>query len=157
MPNVSYAFVDGIPGSCKQEGREESIQILSLKHTVEIPVDVKDATATGTRRHGAMTLVANIDAATPLMMECVCTSKTIPTVEIKYFNINDEGLEQNYYTIKMEKVRVTKATHWYPNVDDETTKNYKDMIDYELRYDKITWMYTDGNKEFADTWLAPRQ
>jgi type VI secretion system secreted protein Hcp len=157
MPNVSYAFVDGIPGSCIQKDRDGAIQILALDHSVEIPVDIKDATATGTRRHGAMKLVANIDSATPLMMECVCTSKTIPTVEIKYFNINDEGKETNYYTIKMEKVRVTRVQHWYPNVDDEATKNYKDMINYELRYDKITWVFADGNIEFSDTWLAPNQ
>lgn len=155
MPNTSYAFFDGIEGSCVQASREGSVQILSMEHVVEINVDVKDATATGTRRHGAMKLIANIDKATPLLMECVCTSKTIPTVSLQFFNISEEGKEVNYYNINMEKVRVVKAKTWYPNVDDESTKTYKDMMTYELRYDKISWEFTDGNLEFTDEWKSP--
>lgn len=155
MPNTSYAYFDGIEGSCIQSGREGAIQILEMEHLVEINVDAKDATATGTRRHGAMKLVANIDKATPLLMECVCTSKTVPEVKIQFWTINDEGKEVNYYNIIMAKVRVVKAKTWYPNVDDEDTKTYKDMMTYELRYDKITWEYTDGNLQYSDEWKTP--
>lgn len=155
MPNTSYAYFDGIEGSCVQSSREGSVQILSMNHGVEINVDTKDATATGTRRHGAMRLVANIDKATPLMMECVCTSKTIPSVKLEFWNINDEGKEVNYFNILMEKVRVVKGEIWYPNVDDDATKTYKDMVNYDLRYDKITWEYTDGNLQFSDEWKKP--
>lgn len=156
MPNPSYATFDGIEGSCSQAGREGAVQILSMNHVVEIAVDTKDASATGTRRHGAMELVANIDKATPLLMECVCSSKTVGEVTLQFWNINDEGKEVNYFNIKMEKVRVVKAQTWFPNVDDEETTTYKHMITYSLRYDKITWEYTDGNLQFSDEWKTPR-
>ncbi len=155
MPNPSYAYFDGIPGSCVQAGREESVTVLSMEHVVEIPVDVKDATATGTRRHGSIRLICNIDKATPLLMESVCLSKTIPKVKIEFWNIDETGTEVNYYNINLEKVRVVSAKHWFPNVDDERTTTYKDMMTYELRYDKIEWVYTDGNLSFSDEWKKP--
>lgn len=155
MPNTSYLKLEGIEGSCAQKGREGTIQILSMEHVVEIPVDVKDATATGTRRHGGMNLVANIDKATPGLMECVCTNKAIPTAELWFFNIDDSGKEVNYYNIKMENVRIVSAKTWYPNVDDSKTSNYKDMMTYSFRYDKITWEFTDGNLAYTDSWNEP--
>lgn len=153
MPNPSYAFFSNdIKGVCDVADMEDSIEILELYHAVEIPVDVKDASTTGTRRHGAMKLVANIDSATPLLMDCVCKSKVIDSVEIKFRRQTSAGEPEIYFTIAMETVRVTKVETWYPNVDDDRTTNYKDMVNYELRYDKIKWLYTDGNIEATDSW-----
>ncbi len=155
MPSKSYAYFEGIEGSCVQEGRQGSVEIVQMDHVVEIPVDPNNATATGTRRHGAVTLVGNIDKSTPLLMERVCTSKTIKKVKVEFWQIDENGVEQNYYNVEMTKVRVVKAETWFPNVDDRRTKQYKDMMTYDLRYDKITWTYTDGNLSFSDEWAKP--
>jgi type VI secretion system secreted protein Hcp len=155
MPQPSYAYFDGIDGSVEDAGREKSVMVLELDHIVEVPVDVKDASATGTRRHGSMKLVCNIDKATPRLMECVCFSKTIPKVKVEYWRTNNDGKQENYYNINLEAVRIVKAEHWFPNVDDAATTTYKDMMTYELRYDKIEWIYTDGNLSFADQWKKP--
>ena len=155
MPEPSYAYFDGIEGSCTQEGREGAVTILQLEHTVEIPVDVKDATATGTRRHGAMKIWANIDKATPLLMKCVTQSATVPEVKIEYWRTDETGTQVNYYNTVMTNVRVVKAEHWFPNVDKASTSTYKDMMTYELRYDKIEWTFTDGNLSHSDEWKKP--
>lgn len=155
MPNPSYAYFDGIEGSCEQKGREGAVTILDMDHAVEIPVDVKDATATGTRRHGSMKLVANIDKATPLLFERVCKSDEIKKLKIEFWRTDATGKEVNYFNINMEKVRVVKAQLWFPNVDAKETANYKHMMSYSIRYDKIEWVYTDGNLAFADQWKAP--
>lgn len=155
MPNASYAYFDGIKGSCTQDGRKDSVLVLSLDHTVEIPVDVKDATATGSRVHGAMELVCNIDAATPQLYECVSNSTEIKTVQIQYWHIDETGKEVNYFNINMEGVRIVKIKNWFPNIDDAATASYKDMINYSLRYNTIEWEYTDGNKSHKDEWQKP--
>lgn len=155
MPLPCYATFDGIEGSVSQTGREGQVQILSFDHLVEIPVDVKDASATGTRRHGSIKLTANIDKATTGMMECVCTSKEIPSVTVAFYGINATGHEVNYYNVTLENARVTGANMWFPNVDDAPTKSYKHMMTYELRYEKITWTFVDGNLEFSDAWKEP--
>ena len=155
MPTPIYAYFDGIDGSNEQSGREKSVQILEANHVVEIPVDVKDASATSKRLHRAFELTANVDKATPLLAECVCNSKTIATVKLEYWRINEEGIEENYFNVEMEKVRIVKMKNWFPNVDYEPTGTYKHMMTYDLRYDKITWTYTDGNLSFSDEWKKP--
>lgn len=129
--------------------------VLSFEHLVEIPVDVKDASATGTRRHGPIKLICNIDKATPGLLECVCQSKTIPKVKIEFWNTDDKGKQVNYYNINLEIVRVVKGLTWFPNVDDAATTTYKDMMTYELRYDKIQWEFLDGNLATTDEWRKP--
>ena len=155
MPIPVYVKFDGIEGSCQVKGREGTVEVLEFDHTVDIPVDVKDATATGTRRHGAVTLTANVDKATSNMYEAVCTSKAIKSVEMDFYMIGDDGKQKKYYTVKLENARPTKVRLWFPNVDDAPTKTYKHMVTYELRYEKITWTFTDGNLEFADAWKEP--
>ena len=155
MPLPIYAKFDGIEGSCQVKGREGTVEVLSFDHIVEVPVDVKDATATGTRRHGAVSLIANIDKATTGLIESTCTSKAIATVTIDFYTIGDDGKQKKYYTIKLEGSRCTSAHMWFPNVDDAPTKSYKHMMTYELRYEKITWTFLDGNLEFSDAWKEP--
>ena len=89
---MSYAKFGKIEGSCTQSKREGWVEIVEMDHYIEIPVSTNDGTPTGTRRHKAMKLTAIIDAATPEMMKCVCTSSSIDSVEIKFYAIQ-EGKE----------------------------------------------------------------
>jgi type VI secretion system secreted protein Hcp len=155
MPLPIYAKFDGIEGSCQVKDREGTVQVLAMDHTVEVPVDVKDATATGARRHGSLTLTMNIDKATPNLIESVCKSKAINSVEIDFFQIDEEGKQKKYFQMKLEKSRVTKHRMWFPNVDDKPTESYKHMVDLDLRYEKVTWTWLDGNLEFSDAWKEP--
>ena len=155
MPLVSYAYFDGIEGSCTQAGREGSVEIRELEHIVEVPVDNNNATATGTRQHGGLKLTANIDKATPLLMKSVCNSSPIATVKIEFWEIDGEGKQVNYYNIEMENVRIVAGKTWYPCTDDEKKTNYKHMMTYTLRYDAINWIYTDGNLSHRDQWAEP--
>ena len=155
MPLPCYAEIADIEGSVTRTGLEGNVQVLDFEHVVEIPVDVKDATATGTRRHDAVKLTCNIDKATTGLMECVCTSKAIPLITVKFYMISPAGKEVNYYNITLENVRVTSAKMWFPNVDDAPTKSYKHMMTYGLRYEKIIWTFVEGNLEFSDAWNEP--
>lgn len=152
MPIPSYAYFDGIEGSSEVQGREGSVEIIEMDHLVDIPVDPRDASATGARQHHGMKLVANIDKATSQLMQCVCTSKEVPTVKIEFYRLDKDGNQVLYYTITMNNVRVISARTWFPNTNEPKNGPFKDMMDYELRYDKIEWNYADGNLSFADEW-----
>jgi len=152
MAIASYAYFDGIEGSCDKEGREGSLEIVEMDHLVNIPVDPRDGSATSARQHHGVKLITNIDKATPLLMQSVCTSKVVPEVKIEFYQIDESGTETLYYTITMSTVRVISARTWFPNVLLPQNGEYKDMMDYELRYDKIEWTFADGNLSFADEW-----
>ncbi len=155
MPLPIYAKFDGIEGSCQVKGREKTVEVLAFNHLVTIPVDEKDATATGARRHGAIELTANIDKAYVNLMKACCTSTPIKKVELDFYMIDEQGKQKKYFTIKLEKARVTDVRTWFPNVDDQPTARYKHMVTYGLRYEKITWTFVDGNIEFSDAWKEP--
>lgn len=155
MPLPAYAKIDNIKGSCKVKGREDTVQILAMDHDVIIPVDPKDATATGARQHGAMELTANIDKAYVNMMKACCTSTAIKSIEVDFYEIGDDGKQKKYFTIKLEKARVTDVRTWFPDVDDTATDKYKHMVTYGLRYEKITWTFAEGNIEYSDAWKEP--
>jgi len=155
MPEPIYAYFDGIEGSNTQEGREGAVQVVAFEHIVDIPVDAKDASATGTRRHGGIKLTCNVDKAITQLHECVTRSKTIDNVKLQFWQTDETGTQKDYYYLKLEKVRIVKARTWFPNVDDSPTATYKHMVDYELRYDKITWEFTDGNLAWSDEWKKP--
>jgi type VI secretion system secreted protein Hcp len=75
--------------------------------------------------------------------------------EVEFWQTDETGTEINYYNVNMEKVRVVKAETWFPNVDDKKNESFKHMMTYELRYDKIEWVFTDGNLAFSDQWKKP--
>lgn len=155
MPLPAYAKIDGIKGSCTVKGREGTVQVLALDHDVTIPVDPKDSTATGAREHGAVELTADIDKAYVNMMKACCTSTAISSIELDFYEIGDDGKQKMYFKLKLDKARVTSVRTWFPNVDDKVTDKYKHMVTYGLRYEKITWTFSDGNIEYADAWKEP--
>ena len=155
MPLPIYAKFDGIDGSSKVKGREKTVECLAMDHIVEIPVDEKDSSATGARRHGAMKLTANVDKAYVNLMKHCTTSKPIKTVTVDFFEIDETGKQKKYLTTKMENSRVTGVRTYVPDVDDKGNASSKHRGEYELRYEKITWTYHDGNIEHSDEWKKP--
>ncbi|MBN2340301.1 MAG: type VI secretion system tube protein Hcp [Deltaproteobacteria bacterium] len=156
MPIPAYMFIDGIPGSVTVAGREGSVEVLALDHSVDVPIDVKDATATGTRRHNSLVITKVIDQASPLLQECVCRSKTIPKAEIKFYKIDDSGTEIHYYSITIEKLRAVVGKTELPNVAYPENALVDVREKWAFRYEKITWLYVDGSFEFSDEWKLPR-
>ena len=58
------------------------------------------------------------------------------------------GIEAEYFNIILENVKITTAAPYLaPNVMSSTQ-----LETLELRYEAITWKYTDGNIIYRDTW-----
>lgn len=72
------------------------------------------------------------------------------SVEIRYYRINDAGWEVEYFRTELEGVKVVSIS---PIVND--TRNCPGtghLESVQLRYEKATWTYCDGNIQFADAW-----
>ncbi len=60
----------------------------------------------------------------------------------------DAGLESEYFNILLENVKITTISPYlHPNGMTSTH-----MENIELRYEAITWKYTEGNIIYRDTW-----
>jgi len=152
MPTPAYMKIEGIPGSVEVSGREETVQVLAFEHKLHMPIDPKDGTVAGTRKHGNFNFTKNFDKSSPELYNCLCNGKVIPKIELFWYEIKPTGSEEVYFTHTLEGVRVVDIQPVMYDVDDPAKENYKHMEKVAFRYESITWKYEDGNIEFTDSW-----
>ena len=132
-----------VVGSCMIPLRLGSIELKSFSHCVTIPVDPHWGKLTGTRVHRPITIIKEFDQTTPLLYRAVCEGRTI-----KMYRILDSGIEAEYFNIILENVKFTTvAPYLSPN---GTSSTHLETL--ELRYEAITWKYTEGNILYRDSW-----
>lgn len=125
-----------------------SIELKSFSHGVTIPVDPNWGKLTGTRVHRSITIVKEFDQTTPLLYRAVCEGRTMRQGTIRMYRTLESGIETEYFNIILENVKITTvAPYLSPNGMSSTH-----LETLELRYEAITWKYTDGNVIYRDTW-----
>ena len=125
-----------------------SIELKSFSHGVTIPVDPNWGKLTGTRVHRSITIVKEFDQTTPLLYRAVCEGRTMKQGTIRMYRTLESGIETEYFNIILENVKITTvAPYLSPNGMSSTN-----LETLELRYEAITWKYTDGNVIYRDTW-----
>jgi type VI secretion system secreted protein Hcp len=157
---TAYMTVEGnnqgnIEGDCTQSGREKTHLVYDVKHTIEIPRDNLTGLPTGQRLHKPYTVTTHFSKGVPQLYQMCCTGEQ-GTVEVKYFQIDDKGQEQHYFTIKLESAIIVNISHDKPMVFVPENKPYKDMVSVEFSYSKITWTQEVDGVTADDDWTAPK-
>ncbi|HRB82604.1 MAG TPA: type VI secretion system tube protein TssD, partial [Nitrospira sp.] len=98
MPIPAYLTVEvekqgKIEGSCDLKGREGAILVQAFDHEVRIPSDPQTGLASGKRVHGPLKIVKQVDKASPLLYQALCTGEHLKSVEIKWYRIAKDGTE----------------------------------------------------------------
>jgi len=161
MALTGYLTLEGnnqgkMEGDCTQKGREKTILVYAVDHTLEIPRDNLTGLPTGQRIHRPFTITKHVDPASPLLYQACASGEQMKTWQLDYYRINDKGQEEKYFQIKLEEAIVVSMHHYKPNVFDEALKNYHDMEDVSFTYSAITWSHTVANKEAQDNWKSPK-
>jgi len=141
-----------IRGSSDVADREGSIEVLSFTHGLHIPVDGNTGKQTATRVHGAFTIGKEFDSSSTYLYKAVSTGQVLKSAELKWYRINDAGQEVEYFNMLLEGVRVVSVTPVMANCKDPHSQHLNHMEMVELRYEKITWRYVDGNLIHSDSW-----
>ncbi|MEY7847345.1 Hcp family type VI secretion system effector [Klebsiella africana] len=137
-----------ILGSCLMPLRLGSIELKSFSHGVTIPVDQHWGKLTGTRIHQPVTIVKEFDQTTPLLYRAVCEGRTMKKATIKMYRILETGIEAEYFNIILENVKFTTVAPFLSPGGMSSTH----LETLELRYEAITWKYTEGNIIYRDSW-----
>ncbi len=82
MPIPPYLWLkdDGgasIIGSVDVQDREGSIEVISMGHGVNLPVDTANGKITGTRQHSAFNFEKEIDSSSPYLYKAAATGQTL--------------------------------------------------------------------------------
>lgn len=153
IPSYLWLKDDGgadIKGSVDVRDREGSIEVIAFGHGLNIPTDNNTGKITGTRIHAPLVFEKEFDSSSPYLYKAVATGQTLDSAEFKWYAINDAGQEAEYFNMFLEKVKVVGVTPVMYNTKTVAKSNHLERI--ELRYEKITWKYCDGNIQFTDAW-----
>jgi type VI secretion system secreted protein Hcp len=155
MATYMWAKDDGgadVKGSVTVQGREGSIEVVAFDHGVYIPTDSNTGKLTGNRVHTAVVFTKETDASTPYLYKAVTSGQTWQSVEFKWYKIDDAGKEVEYFNTKLETVKVVSVKPKMHDIKDPAFEKHNHLEQVELRYEKITWTYKDGNIVHTDTW-----
>ncbi|KIY40786.1 Hcp family T6SS protein CtsH1 [Pseudomonas sp. 10-1B] len=141
-----------LKGSVNVGGREDSIEVIAQEHCVYIPTDNNTGRLTGTRIHTPFVFNKEIDASTPYLYKAVTTGQTLKSAEFKWYRINDAGQEVEYFNTTLENVKVVNVSPKMHDIKDPSKEKHNHLEVVELRYEKITWTYLDGNIIHSDSW-----
>ena len=142
-----------ISGASSVKGRENTIEVLAFKHFVEIPIDKHDGSLTGTRQHGNFCIVKTFCPASPILYKACTSGKTLSSLSLNWYRINDAGVEQAYFRQDLEQVKVVRVAPCVEDVKSENSAYMGHREQVAFRYKKIKWSYLDGNIATEDSWL----
>lgn len=161
MAMMGYLTLEGqtqgkIEGDCAQKGRENTIEVIDVKHTIEIPKDPQTGQPTGSRLHRPLCLTLPLGKQSPKLMQAVASGEQMKTFELKYFRISDKGQEEHYYTVKLTGAIPVERGVSKENIKDEEKKNYTDLEKVCFTYEKIVETYEKDGIEGEDNWKEPK-
>lgn len=141
-----------VNGSVDIRGREGSIEVTEFMHAVELPVDDLTGKITNTRRHGDYAFVKEIDSASTYLFKSLTSGRKFSKAVFKFYRINYNGQEEEYFRTTLENVRVTELTPFMMDIKNPLFIKNTHHEAVLLSYEKITWHYFDGNIIHSDSW-----
>ncbi|MDF7675595.1 Hcp family type VI secretion system effector [Neisseriaceae bacterium ESL0693] len=145
-----------VKGSVTVQEREGSVEVLAFDHEVYIPTDGNTGKLTGTRVHKPVSFVKEYDASSPYLYKAVTNGQNLKSLEFKWYRIDDAGQEKEYFNTLLENVKVVAVRPKMHNIKELSKERYNHLEEVELRYEKITWSYKDGNIVHSDSWVENR-
>ena len=139
-------------GSVDVHGREGSIEIVELMHNVELPTDPLTGQITAKRKHGDYFLLKEVDCSSPYLYQGVSSGQIFKQAVLKFYHINHNGLEEEYFRVTMDNVRVNEIEPFMFDVKNPAYEKRNHIEAFYLAYEKITWLYLDGNITHSDSW-----
>jgi type VI secretion system secreted protein Hcp len=107
---------------------------------------------TGTRVHLPISFTKETDASTPYLYKAVTSGQTLKSIEIKWYKIDDAGKEKEYFNTRLDNVKVVAVNPKMFDIKNPAYEKHNHLEEVQLRYEKITWSYKDGNIIHTDTW-----
>ncbi len=156
MPCPCNLRIPGCPGSSEKEGREDTSDIFEIEHEVHAPTSPETGQPMGSRIHGALRLVKQIDKASPRLHEAVCKGESFKEVTLDFYRISPETRQEvKYYTITMKKVMITQIRPYMPNTLVAANERLQHMEQISLVYQEIEWHWLPDRIMASDKWEKP--
>ena len=155
MPTPGSLRIPDIPGSSEKEGREGTIDVFEFEHSVRQPINTATGMGTACRVHAPVTVLCNIDKATPALYARLVTGRDIDEVIVELYRIDPKTRsETKYYETTMRSARVVYIRPYVPNTLKPENEALRHMVLYSFAYIEIEWKYIPDSMVETDRWQA---
>ena len=163
MALTAYLTLEGqkqgaIQGDCTQtkDNQKDSILVYGVDYVVDIATDPKTGQPTAQRVHHPFIITKKTDPATPLIYQACTSGEKMKKWVLEYYNIDDQGGQEKFYTVELENSVVVKVHHKKINTMDENNLKFYDMEEVFFSFSKITWTHETSSKTAEDDWSTPK-
>ena len=143
-----------INGSNTKKGRIGSIAVIAYDHQVVSPRDPASGLPTGQRIHHPLLITKEVDAASPLLWNILCTNENITEWELRFWQPAQGGNETQFYTIILTNANIASMRMLMPDNKIKETAALKEREEIAFTYQKIEWRYESGDITAGDDWEA---
>lgn len=150
-----------IKGSVTQKGREGSIMVIAVSHSIVSPRDANSGLPTGKRMHKPFVITKELDQASPKLYNALVNNENLSTIEIDFWTpqikaTQGTGQEVQHYTVKLTNANIASIDFKMPNNKNPELTRYAEYEEVAFTYEKIEWTWKDGgNVSASDSWRAP--
>ena len=146
-----------IEGSVTQKGREGKILVIAFTHEVTSPRDTTTGLATGRRQHGPLVITKEVDRATPPLHAAQASNESFKAWELELWTprlvgAGGTGGEVQYFTIKLTEASIASFRTEMPNTKHADLMKLNTFEEIAFTYQKIEWIWTDGDLSARDDW-----
>jgi len=144
-----------INGSVTQKGRENSIMIIAVSHSVLSPRDAASGLATGKRMHKPVVLTQELDKSVPLLYNVLVNNENLTEWTLKFWEPSQTGAEKQYFTIKLTNATIASIDFRMANNKHPDLMKFKEYLEVAFTYQKIEWTWMEGGITALDDWESP--
>ena len=147
-----------LDGSITQKGREKKCGVIAVSHSIICPRDPQSGLPTGQRMHKPVVITKELDMATPLLYNCLCTNENLSKVTIYFWSpqkssaAGGTGAEFQHFTIELVNANIASMDFRMANIRNPDLVKFSEYEEIALTYQKITWTWNDGGKTASDDW-----
>lgn len=162
MAMQAYAYLKGqksgqIKGSVTQKGREDSIAVIAVSHSIISPRDPQSGLPTGQRMHKPYVFTKELDKSTPILYNVLCTNENITEATFKFWTpqikaATGVGSEVQHFTVKLTNANIASLDFRMANIRHPDLVKFAEYEEVALTYQKIEWTWNDGGITAEDDW-----
>ncbi|MGD0530602.1 MAG: type VI secretion system tube protein TssD [Polyangiaceae bacterium] len=134
------------------------LQCHAFEYLVESQFDAGSGMLTGRRKHSALRIVREVDSASPLLWQALCTNENLVAATLSFARPDGTGKLALHTTIALTGGAIVKYRTWHgilPGSGDELEQLHtNELEEFDLVFQKLTYSNTIKSKSAQDDWNA---
>ncbi len=151
LASAQFLIMEGIEGESTDQGHEGEIDILSVSHAMDIPIDPTSGLPTGRRQHNPIVITKRIDKASPLLAQALSFNSIIASADVMYEKRDPAGTRVPELRIALQNVLVVDITQFLERDEAGALASREEV---SLVYQSIRWIHEPTGTEHEDTWTG---